>query len=79
MLFALAPFLLQIAIGIGTQIVGYLIAGGPKKSKPEAVQDMDGPTVDAGTPIKVVFGETTVEVQILFYGDKSTHTYQTRA
>ena len=74
------PFLIQLAIGIGLQIIGYLLIGKPKATKPDAVQDMENPTAEAGRPIPVVFGEMEVSgLNIIYFGDKQTFTYKVKA
>lgn len=77
--FALAPFLVQLVVGIGLQMVGYLIMGKPKQSRPDAAAEMEGPQVATGMPMPVVFGEVTVDVAILWYGDKTTRTYEVKS
>ena len=73
-------FLIQLAIGIGLQVLGYLLMGRPKANKPDTVQDLENPTAEAGRPIPVVFGEMEVTgVNIVWYGEKSTLTYNTKA
>lgn len=80
MAFQLLPLLLQIAIGVGLQILGYLIMGKPKGPKPDEVKDMENPTAEAGRPIPVVFGEIEVSgVNIIFFGDKQTKTVRIKA
>lgn len=64
-------FLLQIAIGLVMSVIAYALMPKPKKPKPPAVKDMEGPTADAGRPIPVVFGSVEVQgLNVLWYGDK---------
>lgn len=80
MAFQLIPFLIQLAIGVGLQIIGYLLMGSPKSTKPDEVQDLENPTAEAGRPIPVVFGEMEVSgVNIVWFGDKSTKTFSVKA
>ncbi len=73
-------FLVQLVIGIGLQILGYLLMGTPKANKPESVQDMENPTAEAGRPIPVVFGEMEVSgINIIYYGEKTTSTFNVKA
>jgi len=54
-------------------VLGYLLMGAPKSTKPDAVQDMEDPTAEAGRPIPVVFGEIEVSgLNIIWFGDKTT-------
>lgn len=55
------PFLLQLVIGVGLSIVGYMLMPKPKQSKPEAMQEQEDPTAEAGKPIPVIFGSLTLE------------------
>jgi len=55
------PFLLQLVIGVGLSIVGYMLMPKPKQQKPEAMQEQEDPTAEAGKPIPVVFGSITLE------------------
>lgn len=69
-----------LAISIAIQIAAYIIMPKPKAPKPEAAQDLQNPTAEAGRPIPVVFGTVTVKgVNILWFGDKSIRTYKTKA
>ena len=55
------PFLLQLVIGVGLSIVGYMLMPKPKQPKPDAMQEQEDPTAEAGKPIPVIFGSITVE------------------
>ena len=67
-------------ISLAIQIVAYIIMPKPKAPKPEAAQDLQNPTAEAGRPIPVPFGTITVKgVNILWFGDKSIRTYKTKA
>ena len=74
-MFFLAPFLLQLAIGVGLQALGYLLMPKPKSEKTAEVSDMDNPTAEGGRPIPVVFGEIEVTgINIIHFGEKQTTT-----
>lgn len=65
------PFLAQLAIGIGLQILGYMLMPKPKPEKPPSTDDLKDPTAEAGKPIPVVFGSVTLQSpNVLWYGDK---------
>lgn len=51
----------NIIIGLALMIIGYLIMPKPKGPKPDAAQEMEKPTADAGRPIAVLFGEKTIK------------------
>lgn len=73
-------FLVQLLVGVALQVIGYLLMGQPKTSKSDAVQDLENPTAEAGRPIPVVFGEVEIKgLNVIWYGDKSTRTYETKA
>lgn len=79
-MFALVPFLVQIVVGIGLQVLGYLLMGAPKQSKPEAAKDMEAPTAEGGRPIPVLFGEMEITgLNIIWFGQKETHSYEVNA
>lgn len=61
-----------LIIGIGLQIVGYLLMPKPKTPKPPAATDLENPTAEAGRPVVVVFGTLTIYgTNILWYGEKT--------
>lgn len=65
------PFLVQLAIGVGLQVLGYLLMPKPKQEKPPSVDDLQEPTAEAGRPIPKVFGSVTLKgLNILWFGDK---------
>ena len=78
--FQFLPFLYQLLVGIALQVIGYLLMGTPKGAKPDEVKDLENPTAEAGRPIPVVFGELEVTgVNIMWFGDKSTKTFNVKA
>lgn len=65
------PFLVQLVVGVGLQVLGYLLAPKPKPEKPPSVDDLQEPTAEAGRPIPKIFGTVTLTgTNILWYGDK---------
>lgn len=71
-------FLIQLAVGVGLQVLGYLLTGLAKQDKPQEVKDLESPTAEAGRPIPVVFGEVDVKgLNIIYFGEKETFTYKT--
>lgn len=75
--FFLLPLLINLLIGIGLQVIGYLLMPKSASAKTEEVTDMDDPTAEGGRPIPVVFGEMWVTgVNIIWFGDKATTTRQ---
>lgn len=72
-----ADWVVMLAIAVVTNVASYILAPKPKASRPDSVQELEDPTAEAGRPIPVIFG--TVEVRspnVLWYGDKSTRTYE---
>lgn len=62
--------LLNIIFGLGLLIIGYLIM--PKKQQKQEIQELEGPTAEAGRSIPVLFGDMTIKSgQFLWYGDIS--------
>ena len=80
MVFQLIPILIQLAIGVALQAIGYLMMGKPKGTKPDTVQDLEDPTAEAGRPIPVIFGQIEVKgVNIVFFSEKTTKTFMVKA
>ncbi|MGV1943514.1 hypothetical protein ACQZ5D_23805 [Agrobacterium sp. 22-211-1] len=68
------PFLalfLQLLVGIGLQVLGYILMPKASTAQPDELRDMDEPTAES-RPIPVVFGELDVAPNILWWGDKAT-------
>lgn len=79
MAFPLIPILINIAISVTMMVVAYIMTPKPKQPKPE-VKDLESPTADAGRPVPFVFGTKTVKgVNVMFYGEKTTHQYEVKA
>lgn len=55
------PFLAQLAIAVGMQIIGYLLAPKPKQPKPPSMDQFKYPTTLTGRARPVVFGSMTVK------------------
>lgn len=73
--FFLIPLLINLIIGVGLQVLGYLLTPKPKSTQSEDVTDMDSPTAEGGRPIPVIFGDMWVDgVNIIWFGDKATTT-----
>lgn len=73
-------FFVALGISLAISIVSYLIMPKAKAPKPEAAKDLEDPTAEAGRPIPVVFGTMTVKgLNVLWFGDKSKHTYKVKA
>lgn len=73
-------FFVQLAIAIAISVIAYLIMPKPKTPRPEAAQDLEAPTAEAGRPIPVIFGTLMVKGgNVLWFGDKSIVTYKTSA
>lgn len=55
------PFLVQLAIGIGLNILAYVLAPKPKPPKPPSLEDFKTPTAMSGRPIVVVWGSVNLK------------------
>lgn len=64
---------IQLLIGIGFEILGYLMAPKAKDAtKPPSLDDIKGPTAEHGRPIPVVFGTKRLKSpNAVWTGDKS--------
>lgn len=73
-------FLVQIVISLVLMVAAYLLMPKPKSGAASQADSMDDPKASAGSPVKVVFGTVTIkDPNILWYGDKATHTFKTSA
>lgn len=73
-------FVIQIIVALVMMVASYLLTPKPKTSSSSDANTMDDPTASAGSPIKVVFGTVTIkDPNTLWYGDKTTHTFKTKA
>lgn len=71
---------LIVLAAVALAAVTYLLAPKPKTPKPDALQDLEDPSAEAGRPIPVVFGTITVKgLNLLWYGDKGQKTYKVKA
>lgn len=62
---------LYLLLGVGLQVVGYLLMPKPKQPKPPEATDMEEPTAESGRPIAVIFGEIRITgPNILWFGQK---------
>lgn len=76
----MVAWLVLVAIAVVLSIVSIVLMPKPKQPKPEAAKDLESPTCEAGRPIPVVFGTMTAKSpNVLWFGDKSTNTYQVKA
>lgn len=79
-MFVLAPWAIALVVSVAMQVVGYLIMARPKTEKSESVTDMEAPTAEEGRPVPVPFGEVEITgLNIIWYGDKETRTYEVDA
>ncbi len=73
-------WLVALLISVALQIASYIIMPKVKAPKPDAVQDMDSPTAEAGRPMPVVFGTMTVKSpNCLWWGEKTKYSFQVDA
>lgn len=73
-------FLIYTAVAIALNVVAYVLMPKPKGPKPEAVKELESPTVDAGREICVVTGTVWItDPNILWFGDKSSRTSEVTA
>ena len=73
-------FIAQILVAVVLMVASFLLMPKPKSSSSTDTQSTDDPKASAGTPVKVVFGTVTIkDPNVLWYGDKSTHTFKVKA
>lgn len=74
-----APWLVALLVTVALNVVAYVITPKPKSAKPEAAQQAEAPTAEAGRPIPVLFGTARMsETNILGWWDKGTRQYQVK-
>lgn len=63
-------FFLSLIIGIGLQILGYLLMPKPKQDRTKTSESNE-PTAEAGKPIPVLFGTKMIKSpNTMWWGDK---------
>jgi hypothetical protein len=66
-------WVIQVIIAIVTAVVAYALTPKPKAPPGQKAQDVTSPTLDAGTPLQVVFGRIRVRnPNTLYYGGDRT-------
>lgn len=74
------PFLVNLLIGFGSLLLGYMLTPQPKQPKPPAVEDLEEPTSEAGRPIPVPVGSVEITgLNLLSSADKSIVTRKKKA
>lgn len=74
-----APWLIALLVSVALNVVAYVIAPKPKSAKPDAAQQAESPTAEAGKPIPVLFGTARMsETNIIGWWDKGTRQYQVK-
>lgn len=74
-----APWLVALIVTVALNVVAYVITPKPKGPKPEAAQQAESPTAEAGKPIPVLFGTARLsETNILGWWDKSVRQFQVK-
>ena len=69
------PWFVIVLISVALEVLAYVLMPKPKQT-PQAVQDLQAPTAEAGRPMPVVFGSMRVKsMNVLWYGSGSTNTY----
>jgi hypothetical protein len=74
-----ADWIITVIIALTINVVSALLAPRPKQPAPEAVQELEAPTAEAGRVIQKVFGRKIIkDPNIVWYGDISTNRYRVR-
>jgi hypothetical protein len=75
-----ADWVIAFVISLTLNVVSALIRPRPKQPAPAAIQPLENPTADAGREIPKIFGRKIVKsVNVIWYGDKASRTYEIRA
>lgn len=76
----IADWLIAVIISTVLQVAALVLTPKPKGPKPEAAQQAENPTAEAGRPIPVLFGTARVsETNVLGFWDKSTRQFEIKA
>lgn len=71
------PFIAQLIILIAIQVLSYVLTPKPKAAKPDAVDQAENPTAEAGRPIPRAWGSPRIsETNVIGFWDKSTRQYK---
>lgn len=74
-----ATWVIALIVSVALNVVAYIITPKPKAAKPEAAQQAESPTAEAGKPIPVLFGTARLsETNIIGWWDKGTRQYQVK-
>lgn len=74
-----AAWLVALIVTVALNVVAYLITPKPKGPKPQAAEQAESPTAEAGKPIPVLFGTARLsETNIIGWWDKSTRQFQVK-
>lgn len=74
-----AAWVIALLVSVALNVVAYIITPKPKAAKPDAAQQAESPTAEAGKPVPVLFGTARLsETNIIGWWDKGTHQYQVK-
>lgn len=76
----IADWIVALIVSFALNVVAAILTPRPKAPKPAAAKDLEEPTAEAGRPIPRVFGRMTLKSpNLLWFGDKSTRSYEVKA
>lgn len=71
------PWVVALIVSVAINVAAMIITPKPKAPKPEAVEQAESPTADAGKPMPVLFGKARIsETNIIGWWDKATRQYE---
>jgi len=71
------PWLVQLLVAVALNILAAVLTPKPKGPKPEAVEQAENPTAEAGRPIPKAWGSPRVsETNVIGFWDKSSRQYK---
>lgn len=75
----LPAWLIAVIVSTALNVLAYVITPRPKTPRPEATQQADNPTAEAGRPMPKLWGSARIsETNIIGFWDKATRTYQVK-
>lgn len=73
-------WLIQLLIGAGLAVLGYMLAPKPKAPPPPELDDLKSPTASTGREIPKIYGTKTIKgLNIIYFGEKEIRNVKVKA
>lgn len=75
----LPAWIVAAIVSTALNVIAYIITPRPKTPKPDAVQQAETPTAEAGRPMAKLWGSARIsETNVIGWWDKSSRQYQVK-